>query len=367
MNGPVPGSHGVFRTPFHDRRAFTLMELLVALAVFSVIILIVIIPISQMSSGVRSTSAKVEAFQGVRTAIETVTRQLTSATLNTFWDYYTMNAAVSSNYFPLSTNTTLPVSYGRNSNLHFLATNVFGMQTITNALGAGLTPVTHGAFFQVMSGYSTNSSLINPPSTLNPCGFFVAYGNNPAETTLDAATGLAPKPRFRLYQWIASSETLLVNSNSGVIQAGSNYSWIAPSATNGLRPLAENVIAFVIRVPDTNNPDTATNYFWDSMINWPTNTSQPSQMNELPPFVIITMVAVEEAAVNRLLVGSATNSASLAAKALAGTNGDVTQLFTAASNYSTDLSSLVAGLTANHVPYRVFNTTVALPGSKWSP
>ena len=77
-------------------------------------------------------------------------------------------------------------------------------------------------------------------------------------------------------------------------------------------------------------------------------------MNELPPFVEITMVAMDETVVNRLAGGAPGVS-------------DVSSLFTTASSYDADLATLKNMLNAKKIPYRVFVTTVPLPGSKWSP
>jgi uncharacterized protein (TIGR02599 family) len=208
-------------------------------------------------------------------------------------------------------------------------------------------------FFQAPLGYFTNSSTANPPGSLNPCGFFVAYGNDPTKPNI---TGLLNRPRFRLYQWLPSSESLSVDPDLGRITTAA---WIAP--TNNLHPLAENIIAFVVRVPSAGSAN-ATNYGWDSLTPW-TGGTQPAQMHQLPPLVNVTMVAVEEGAANRLAGNSA--SAANAASALGITN--LTSLFANPSSYENDLATLESGLSSKDIPYRVFTTTVPLRGSRWSP
>jgi uncharacterized protein (TIGR02599 family) len=359
-----------------DKEAFTLVELLVACAVFAVMMVLMAVAINQMSSAIKVSSNKVEAFEGARDGMESVTRLLGSATLNTYWDYFISSGG---SYVSLGTNTNTPAIYGRQSDLQFIindqSQNANG-GLLAKATTGTLTMVTHGIFFQSLQGYSTNtnSSFVNPPGTLNKCGFFVAFGNDPSEVNFSGggAASIVNKPRFRLYQWIPSTDnTLGMNTTTGMLSNSTtkNPIWDRPSWYNESFPLAENIIAFVVRVPDTNNPAgaaTATNYFWNSKTNWPSSTSiQPSQMNELPPFVDVTMVAVDETVANRLLVGGATNSPAAASQALAGV--DITTLFTTASNYTNDLTKLEQGLTSKHVPYRVFSTTVQLPGSKWSP
>lgn len=327
---------------------FSLVELMVACAVLAVMMGLISMAIRQMAGGIKTSTAKVDAFQSARTGFETVSRTLGVATLNTYWDYFNSSRQPRS---AANASTFQPDTYGRQSDLHFLITNNFF--TTTNTLA----PVGHSVFFQAPLGYSTNTGSTNPPGSLNPCGFFVAFGNDP---TKPAMAELNNRPRFRLYQWLPSSDSLTVASSSGRI---TNSAWVTP--TDNVRPLAENIIAFVIRVPATNSTGystNATNYGWDSLTAW-TGGSQPAQMHQLPPLVNITMVAVEEAAVNRL-AGTASTAAE-AASALGISN--FSPHFTTASSYDADLAALESALSAKNVPYRTFTTSVPLRGSRWSP
>ena len=363
---PLPPDQGIRR---RARHGFTLVELLVAFAVFAVMMVLMASSINQMSFAIKVSSNKVEAFAGARTGMESVTRLLGSATLNTYWDYF------DSSFNTVSNNANfVPAYYGRQSDLAFLITNASGT-LLTSLSGSGLAPVSQAAFFYSILGYATNTGTTPPStlnSTLNPCGFFIAYGNDPSQNPIDAAfTTLNNKPRFRLYQWLASTERADgVTSDTGKVAATRN--WIAPS-TNTVSPVAENIIAFVLRVPDTNAASSAigtliaTNYNWDSTPVWNTGT-QPNAMNQLPPFVTVTMIAVDEKAVNRL-AGTATDITTAVSRMGISAPGGTpfANLFTSASSFTNDLANLKAGLDASHISYRVFETTVQLPGSKWSP
>jgi uncharacterized protein (TIGR02599 family) len=325
---------------------FSLVELMVACAILAAMMGLISVAIRQMAGGIKTSTAKVDAFQSARTGFESVSRTLGVATLNTYWDYFNSSRQPRS---AANASTFRPDTYGRQSDLHFLITNNF--PTVPGMELSG-----HSVFFQAPLGYFTNTSSTNPPGSLNPCGFFVAYGPDPTMPNV----GLTNRPRFRLYQWLPSSDSLTVASTSGRI---TNSAWVAP--TNGVRPLAENIIAFVIRVPSTNATGyttTATNYGWNSLTPW-SGGSQPAQMHQLPPLVNITMVAVEEAAVNRL-AGTAAN-ASGAASAMG--IPDPSTLFATPSSYDTDLAALEAALSSKNIPYRTFTTTVPLRGSRWSP
>jgi uncharacterized protein (TIGR02599 family) len=318
---------------------------MVACAILAAMMGLISVAIRQMAGGIKTSTAKVDAFQSARTGFESVSRTLGVASLNTYWDYF------DSDRKPRGTNTNFtPATYGRQSDLHFLITNNF--PTVS-----GLELSGHSVFFQAPLGYFTNTSSTNPPGSLNPCGFFVAYGDDPTKPNLP---GINDRKRFRLYQWLPSSDSLTVASSSGRI---TNSAWVTP--TNGVRPLAENIIAFVIRVPSTNSTGystNATNYNWNSLTAWASG-NQPAQMHQLPPLVNITMVAVEEAAVNRL-AGTINNPAD-AASAM-GINNFST-LFTDEAQYDADLLRLETALSSKNIPYRTFTTTVPLRGSRWSP
>jgi uncharacterized protein (TIGR02599 family) len=86
-------------------------------------------------------------------------------------------------------------------------------------------------------------------------------------------------------------------------------------------------------------------------------------MHQLPPLVNVTMVAVEEAAVNRLAGTAATSAA--ASSAMGITN--FSTLFTDEAQYDADLLRLETALSSKNIPYRTFTTTVPLRGSRWSP
>jgi len=331
-----------------DRSGFTLVELMVACAVLAVMMILISITIGQVSKGVKTSTEKVDAFQSARTGLESVTRAVSVATLNTYLDYY--NSSYQPRTNDASSTNFIPAFYGRQSDLHFCATNLSSGVLTTLS---GLTPVTHGLFFQAPLGYST-ITITNPPGSLNGCGFFVAFGNDP---TKPGISGLGDRPRFRLYQWLQSTESLREVSASGRIDPG----WITP--TNGVSPLAENIIAFVVRVPSINATN-ATNYFWDSRTTW-SGGSQPSQMHQLPPLLDVTMVAIDEAAANRLIAPSV--SGLPAAITALGLPGDYTSRFSNESQYDADLQTVENALVARKIPYRVFTTSIPLRGSRWSP
>ena len=63
-------------------RAFTLVELLTAMAVFMLILVVLFSAISQTSSVLRQSTTRIEAFQSARMGFYLLTRSLSQATLN---------------------------------------------------------------------------------------------------------------------------------------------------------------------------------------------------------------------------------------------------------------------------------------------
>jgi len=337
---PDPGAASARRCD-----AFSLLEVLVAAAVMAVMMVLISSVVGVASETIRTSSAKVDAFQGARLGFDAVTRTLSQATLNTYWDYF--NGARQPRTAG-NAATFQPSIYGRQSDLHFLATNTSVISSL-----AGLEASGHALFFQTPLGYPSSGN--HPSGTLNACGFFVAYGNDPAKPNVGA---LADRPRFRLYQWLQPTAGLGADPATGVVSNAST--WAAPGI-NEVFPVADNIVAFVARVPST-TAATATNYFWDSRPAWGSG-DQPHKMHQLPPLVEVTMVAVDEVSAGRLLEG--VNSAGGAAAALG--IPEPGSLFTDEDRYDDDLATLQSGLADKGVSYRVFRTAVPLRGSKWSP
>src|SRR5690349_5884687 len=123
---------------------FTLVELLLAMAVAALIAVFLASMVNQTSSLWSNTKARVEQFRDARLAFEAITRRLSQATLNTYWDYYYPPGSNSSS---LSSSTAVaPIGYGRQSELRFVCGSGTGLTASTGA-NASLRPA-HAIFFQ---------------------------------------------------------------------------------------------------------------------------------------------------------------------------------------------------------------------------
>lgn len=341
-----------------DRPAgFSIVELMVA-AVILTLILGIIFSITQMISQTWGKStAKIEAFQAARTAFDTMSRKVSQATLNTYYDYYDSAGNTRASY---GTNTSAftPHRYGRTSDLHFIT----GRSLVPNQ-------VTHSLFFQAPGGYTDNTNYTGMDTLLNGCGFYIAYDK---DNTLPAFVGTLPnKPpdryRFRLMQYLQPSQSLQVYNPPSASPAGQK-AWFQDALSASPPPvsiLSENIIAMAI-LPKLSAMDAAeaarqgkpsaltTDFEYDTRL----KSAGGETDHQLPPVVELVMVAIDENSARRFCVDSNVPSFGLPG----GMNG----LFKDSEKLDDDLKTLTNELIAQRVAYRVFRSEIALRGAKWS-
>jgi uncharacterized protein (TIGR02599 family) len=387
---------------------FTLVEVLVA-TVILVIIVGILFSMTQATSNIwKNTTGKAEVFRSARAAFESMTRTLSQATLNTYYDYaitsggtYTFVALGSAS----STGTlTTPTNYARNSDLQIVS----GQGSTLLPSLVNYTAVGHCVFFQAPIGVvSGGSSYSNLNSLVNACGFYVAYGPD------SVRPGFLPtvaRYRYRLMQFIQPADNLNIYALNTVTGKRTNWgtsNWFLPavqadaSATTPASDfvLAENVIALIILPKLSANDETAAENSYGSSIgplgtalcpNYSYNSSTVGQggglnattglsqypllnsFNQLPPVIQVTMVALDEASATRLSSQLASPSSVTQANTKLGLTST---LFTQAKNFQSDLQQLENDLSAapgnlagNTSPYtfRVFQTEVSIRGAKWT-
>lgn len=312
--------------------SFTLVELLTAVAVLTIILVMVVSITGQASSIWKSSTGKIEAFQSARIGFDLLTRNLSQATLNTYLDY---------------DNSTNPQYYLRKSELAFIS-GPAGAGTMPGMAGCG-----DAVFFQAPLGYATNTTLDSGlDSVMNTCGYYVSFTTN---NTIPAHVVTTDNPyRYRLMQLLVPSEADTIYT-----LAAGNAGWFS-SFTAQARPVADNIITLLVRPqdPSATPMDINPNYTYDSTTN-ATATPQPATANQMPPFVQVTMVAIDETAAKRLDNGSTPPSVISSALTTGGR-------FTSTVNYDTDLSGLESDLDRAHIRYTVFSSAVPIRESKWT-
>ncbi|MBC8001055.1 MAG: Verru_Chthon cassette protein C [Opitutaceae bacterium] len=345
---------------WRERRGFTLVELLVSMAVLS-IFLVVLLMLTDISQKLwRRTSSSIQMFERARASFDVITRRLSQATVSTYLDYYDSSGARRN---PTST-TFVPSSYGRASDLHFRS-------GVTSAiLGSGIAAPTHGAFFFAPLGFTdNNASYRDLPNLVNPVGYFVEFANDASERpAFLQSAGLPDRYRYRLIEVVqpaqdfkgypALTDTDLTNDSNWLTEAG------GLKASTFKHTLAENIIAFVVR-PELSERDAAAaglpkpwnltdGYSYNSRAG-KINAKDKMQFAQLPPLVRVSMVAVDENVAARLTTGSTPPAVF-----------DTSSLFLDPDKFDADLQTLEASLSAARVQFRTFSSVISLRAAKWS-
>jgi uncharacterized protein (TIGR02599 family) len=313
-----------------SREAFTILEILVATTILAILLVLLLSTISAVSTTWRRSTEKIQSFQGAQLAFDSITHNLSQATLNTYLDY---------------DNATSPQRYLRKSELMFIS-DAAGSNAMPGATNTG-----QAIFFQAFLGYSTNVNYSGLESLLNPCGYFVSFTTNNAIPA--HVTGGNNPYRYRLMQLLVPSET------NGIYQGSYGSTGWFTSYTNEAKPVADNVIALIVRPQDPGTsaagaPNNA--YAYNSTLN-AMNNPQPVTANQLPPVVQVTIVAIDESSAKRLENGASQPAAITTA---------LGNRFTDPASYQTDLDALTGSLNSNRINYRVFSSAVPIRESKWT-
>jgi uncharacterized protein (TIGR02599 family) len=180
-------------------------------------------------------------------------------------------------------------------------------------------------------------------------GYFVEFSDDTSEPAFLLTTH---RYRWRLRQVEQPSEALQVYA------ASSTSAWIQQlvPASASAPMLAENVIALVV-LPDRyaadNGAALAPTYSYDSR-----NGANAVTLNQLPPRLILALVAIDELSAERLALQNGANAPALVAANLfqQGTPSQLAQ----------DLATLDASLTAQKIGHRIYRRELQLPSAAWS-
>lgn len=342
------------RSHSFSRRAFTLIEMLAAMAVLIVLLGIIVGVTNSVSTTVRRASAGIDALANARTGFDLINRTLSQATLNTYWEY---------------DNPLEPNQYLRQSDLQFL------IRQNTQDPGYG-----QEVFFAAPETYSSDASLRSTRGLLNGCSLFVHFGGSqsfrPSGISSDKfryrlMIGLQPTEQLQIFNKPARAAGQSESSYRATVQSYWNaLGWIAP-LQNGpaavgaaVTPVADNVIALIAwpRLPSSEDPAglsliTQDSFAYNSQAD-ALSVPQKITANQLPPVIEITMIAISEASASRLDDKTGTPPAVIQ-DALNGR-------FEKVSKYSDDLKAVSEALSAAHVDFQIFSTSVPLRESKWS-
>ncbi len=349
-------------------RAFTIVELLVAMTILAAMMILLVKVIGATQRIYTSSQSKVEQFREARVAFEAVTRRLSQATLNTYWDYNDPNN---------------PTRYMRQSELHFIAGPA---STLLKETGVQPT-ITHAVFFQAPLGVADAAAYQSMPSALNAWGYFLTCDSDLDLATRPAflSTRIPARTRCRLMEFRQPTERMSVycppnNAPSGFkgltsASFGDVTAWfntpaivkdtsVSPTRIVS-RSVAENIIALIVsprspvppKSPTGNDYDIAPNYYYDSRLYLTDSNNKlagPTQ-HQLPPTVQVTMVALDERSASQYETPSQSTGALVDQR-----------WFQNVVSYDADLGELTSLLTSKRLNYEVFSTAVPIRAAKWS-
>ncbi len=379
-------------------RAFSLIELMVSIAVLSLLLVIVFQMLEQMQKTWKRTRQTVSEFKDARNGFEEMGRRLGQATTNSYYGYDYAQASLG--------NTGHRARYGksivRQSELHFVSGPSATLLASSSQQGSGSRPG-HSVFFQAPFGFCYDRAKENPArlefeqlnSTLNAWGYFVEFNTDELDRPrfLNALTNApAPRPRYRLMEFRQPTEYLQIYKlnlrDRTTVSQATCYEWFTKDlfsvnspwnyqlepAQDSLffrttRPIAENIISMIIlpREADTGTPgkrpeDLAPDYLYDTRRwQWSSGNSRPSTVSRhaLPPILDVLFIAVDEASFN-------TYSQRTGIKDVSGDPLLMPRdLFARASKKDEDLVEIETKLRSLQLDYRIFNSSIRLRESKW--
>ncbi len=335
-------------------RGFSLIELMVAMGILSVLMLMLTALLDQVQRSWRFSESRISQFREARVAFDVMTKNIGQASLNTYWDLRDDD------------RDGLFDEYYRTSELHFITMPA-------SQLGGSATqqPVGQAIFFQAPLGFSTQYRNLN--NLFNGRGYFVAFGSD--RRFKPSFVESADRFRYRLMEFRPPAESNQVFQD-GQEERATNQpqlftQWYKQSLSVGkgsfedhLNPLAENILTVIVAPRDSlevgvaNRNETysriAPNYRFDSN---DTSGDLESFAQQVPPLLRVTMVAIDETAAIRYENGS-----SPPAELTNALNG----LFTNTNNYAQDVQRAAEALNNLGVSHKIFSSLVMLRSSKWS-
>jgi uncharacterized protein (TIGR02599 family) len=378
-----------------SRPAFTILELLVAMAVMALILVLIGQMFSAVSKSWKSSSGRAASFAAARAAFEAMGRNLSQATLATYLSYADSSGKpvplINPSFKPVSgmvDRSSVPTQYLRMSELHFITGNAAGLFAAAGV--AGLATTGQAVFFQAATGFVQKQENRPKASLLNVLGYYIEFGGDDAFRPGALAALVPARSRYRLMEVAQPAErngiyesTCALDGN-GVAVYTYDLGWLARLILTASgdpaqpplekQPLAENVIALALlpRLSPLQSvkPDELTKDFSYDSRAWedPAKSVDSRLRNQLPPLVELVLVSIDEPSAQKLaqLYGGADRSSPPFANPAVRAKVDLDALFKDPTKLDEDIKTLETGLGSLQMSYRVFRTTVGMHGAKWA-
>jgi uncharacterized protein (TIGR02599 family) len=354
-------------------RGFSLVEVMVAMAILSVLMLIISQMLGQMQRTWSSSVSKLSHFRDGRRVFDVMKRNLSQATLNTYLRYlYTAGGA--NPFTPFASGAqaaevpgVVPNQYVRFSELQFICGP--SQQVIPGARGASNPG--HALFFYAPLGFSSTQSHL--PSSLNGRGYFVEFGGDGSFRPPFLQGRVEERFRYRLMEYLLPTENITVYDNSVPFATylASFTQWAEGPVQAWSRPVADNIVGLFVspKSPTTalgggvgdGRSLVAPNYFYNSADPaFLSGGGQPITSHQLPPAVELVMVVIDEQSAVDLARREGSGS-SLNLDSLGVFAGNASE-----TGFRQDLDRLQQFMNSQKVNFRVFTSTVALRNSRWN-
>lgn len=335
------------------RRGFSLIELMVAMGILSVLMLMMTALLDQVQKSWRYSESRVSQFREARVAFDLISKNIGQASLNTYWDLIDED------------EDGLVDGYSKTSELHFIALPGKDLSGTGSQEAVG-----HSVFFQAPLGFSTDYKNLN--NLYNGRGYFAAFGGD--ELYRPSFINSDPRYRFRIMEFRPPAESNQVWEDgmqerlAGETQKFTEWYLQKMSVGEGnfeshLNPLADNIIALIISPRDTlasatdSRGDTFSEIAPDYEYN--SNSGEPTFEDfsqQVPPLLRITMIAIDEASAVRY-----ENGRTMPKEFSSALQGK----FTSTRQYEQDIKAVSEAFNAAGINYKVFSSVVMLRSSKW--
>ncbi len=356
-------NHPRFSISSRHAAAFTLVEIMVSLAVLTILLLISAQVIGQVQSTWSASNARTTQFKEARTAFDILSRNLSQATLNTYIDY-------DNNYLATAGGTAAaaaPNNYIRKSDLHFRCGTAESL--VTGGGGASFTPG-HAVFFQAPLGISNDPTLVGLDRLLCARGYFVQFSSD-ASWVPDFIPSGDLRYRYRLMEYSPPTEMNSIYAAAHATDGSIAPTWFASAggaaaAGNTVpttRPVADNIVALIIsprREPVNDDEQEGANGPTQIAPSYSYDSSRPGNTQHLlPPLVRVVLIAIDDKSAIRLeeLTGSSSTPP---------LGEQLNPMISNAHQLDDNVKNIVALLQTMRLNYRVFSATIALRGAKWS-
>ncbi len=330
--------------------AFTLVELLVSMAVMTLIMAMMFAILSSIQTKTTRSTQNIEAFRAARNAYESITRRIGQATLNTYWAY---------------DNPAAPTRYKRRSELRFISGSAEELIGDTDPDDNSERRFSHAIFFQAPLGESDTRALKPLANALNTWGYYIEHNSD--EDDIPDVLKIASKNRFRLMEFREPTENLRVYEVTSGNPDSISKDWLTEPMNEAIyqHTVADNILAMSI-LPKLSSRDDETglalvngnnSFLYDSSVQGQGLTNPfHSSLHQLPPLVEVTLVAIDESSAQRLEISTD----------LPEFMDFLDGLFLAPDQLESDLAALESELTDRRLNYRVFSTEIPIQASKWS-